>query len=395
MGGLSGIIENGEGEPVNRLRVLEMIDKPSLGGGQAILLTLARHLDQSRFDVSVCAGSGGPLEDEIRKLGLAFHPAEFKKSPAAGLGRDLARLLSSEKIDILHTHGGIAGLFGRRAARRAGTPVVVHTLHGIHYLHYRNPVLRRVFIGLERSMSRATSAVVCVSEADLARARKFHLAPADRLHLVRNGVAPVDPASDLDRGRRIDDLRLRLKLRAPVIGTVARLHRQKGVEYFIQAAPEILRRNSGALFVVVGGGPLEKRIRIKIERLGLADHVILAGERSDALDLLSAFDIFVLPSLWEGLPLVLIEAAGLGKPIIATDIEGSREIIRDGETGLLVPPADPDALAGAVRRLLEAPALARRLAEKARSEIPPAFGLKRMVAETERLYLDLAAVKGL
>lgn len=372
-----------------------MIDKPSLGGGQAVLLTLARNLDRTRFEVSVCAKSGGPLEDEVRRLGLAFHPAEFKKKPSTGLGRDLARLLASEKIDILHTHGGIAGLFGRRAARRARTPVVVHTIHGIHYLHYRNPVLRKIFVGLERSMSRATSAVVCVSEADLAQARKYRLAPDDRLRLVRNGIAVVDPASDTDRGRRIGELCLRLKLRAPVIGTVARLHRQKGVEYFIKAAPEILRRNSGALFVVVGGGPLEKRLRAKIERLGLADHFILAGERPDALDLLSAFDIFVLPSLWEGLPLALIEAAGLGKPIIATDIDGSREIIRDGETGLLVPPADPVALAGAVRRLLEDAALARRLGEKARNEIPPAFGLKRMVAETERLYLDLAAAKGL
>jgi len=380
---------------VNRLKVLEMIDKPSLGGGQTVLLTLARYLDRTRFDVSVCAKSGGPLEDEIRKLGLAFHPAEFRKKLTAGLGRDLARLLSSEKIDILHTHGGVAGVFGRRAARNAGTPVVVHTIHGIHYLHYRNPVLRRIFIGLERSMSRTTSAVICVSEADLAQARKFRLAPADRLRLVRNGVASVDSASDLDRGRKIGGLWLRLKLRAPVIGTVARLHRQKGIEYFIAAVPEILRRNSGALFVVVGGGPLEKRIRAKIERLGLTDQVILAGERPDALDLLSAFDIFVLPSLWEGLPLVLIEAAGLGRPIIATDIDGSREIIRDGETGLLVPPADPAALAGAVRRLLDDAALARRLAEKARNEIPPAFDLKRMVAETERLYLDLAAAKGL
>ncbi|MCX6567247.1 MAG: glycosyltransferase family 4 protein [Candidatus Aminicenantes bacterium] len=380
---------------MNRLKVLEMIDKPSLGGGQAVLLTLARHLDRTRFEVSVCAKSGGPLEDEVRKLGLAFHPAEFKKKPSTGLGRDLARLLASEKIDILHTHGGIAGLFGRRAARRARTPVVVHTIHGIHYLHYRNPILRKIFIGLERSLSRATSAVVCVSEADLAQARKYRLAPDDRLRLVRNGVAVVDPSPDSDRGRRIGELCPRLKLRAPVIGTVARLHRQKGVEYFIKASPEILRRNSGALFVVVGSGPLEKRLRAKIDRLGLADHFILAGERPDAIDLLSAFDIFVLPSLWEGLPLVLIEAAGLGKPIIATDIDGSREIIRDGETGLLVPPADPAALAGAVRRLLEDAALARRLGEKARHEIPPAFDLKRMVAETERLYLDLAAAKGL
>jgi glycosyltransferase involved in cell wall biosynthesis len=380
---------------MNRLKVLEMIDKPSLGGGQTVLLALARHLDRTRFDVSVCAKSGGPLEEEVRKLGLVFHPAEFSKKPSLDLGRGLVRLLLSEKIDVLHTHGGIAGLFGRSAARKAGTPVVVHTIHGIHYLHYRNPVLRRAFIGLERSLSRTTSAVVCVSEADLAQARQFRLAPADRLSLIRNGVASVDGAADPLRNGKISELSLRLRLRKPVIGTIARLHRQKGVEYFIQAVPAVLRRNAEATFVVVGGGPLEKRLRSRVDRLGLSDRIILAGERSDAFDLLSAFDVFVLPSLWEGLPLVLIEAAGLGKPIIATEIDGSREIIRDGETGLLVPPADPPALAGAILRLLEDAALARRLGENARREIPPKFSLERMIAETERLYLDLAAEKRL
>ncbi len=380
---------------MNRLNVLEMIDKPSLGGGQAVLLSLAGHLNRDRFAVSVCAKSGGPLEDEVRKLGLAFHPAEFRKKPTAGRGRDLARLLSSEKIDILHTHGGVAGLFGRRAARAARTPVVVHTLHGIHYLHYRNPVLRRVYIGLERALSRTTSAVVCVSEADFALARKFRLAPEDRLRLIRNGVALFDQFKDAARLRVLDELCVRLKLRAPVIGTVARLHRQKGVVYFIRAADAVLRRKPSATFVVVGGGPLEKRIKDEVARRGLGDRVILAGERADALDLLSAFDLFVLPSLWEGLPLVLIEAAALGKPIIATNIDGSREIIRDGETGLLVPPADSAALSGAILRLLDDEGLARRLADKAKKEIPPAFSLKEMVAGTERLYLDLAGAKGL
>lgn len=379
---------------MKRLNVLEMIDKPSLGGGQAVLLALARNLDRGRFDVSVCSGSGGPLEDEVRRLGLAFHPARFGKTPSAASGRDLARLLSAHQFDILHTHGGIAGLFGRRAARKAGIPVVVHTLHGIHYLHYRNLALRRLYIGLERSMSRATSAVICVSEADLEQARRHRLAPDDRLRLIRNGVAAAGRDDDPERVRRISALCFRLTPGSPVVGTVARLHRQKGVEYFVRAAAAVLKKRPATMFVIVGGGPLEDRLKAEVSRLGLADRMILAGERSDALDWLSLFDVFVLPSLWEGLPLVLIEAAILGRPIAATDIDGTREIIRDGETGLLVPPADAPALAQAVLRLLEDPGLARRLGEAARKEIPPAFSLERMVSETERLYLDLAAAKG-
>jgi glycosyltransferase involved in cell wall biosynthesis len=380
---------------MRRLKVLEMIDRPSLGGGQTILLTLARNLDRERFEVAVCAKSGGPLEEGVRKLGLSFYPAAFSKKPSPGFGRDIGRLLSSNGIDILHTHGGVAGLFGRMAARKAGTPVVVHTIHGIHYLHYRNPVLKRIFIGLEREMSRTTSAVVCVSNADLAQARKHRLAPAERLRLVRNGVEIVDPASDPGRDLRFDELRLRLKFRSPVIGAIARLHRQKGVGNLIRAAGPILRERPEATIVVVGGGPLESRLRKEVAKRGLDRRVVLLGERTDALDLLSMFDIFVLPSLWEGLPLVLIEAAALGKPIAATDIDGSREIIRDGETGLLVRPNDPAALAGAVLRLLGDVDLARRLGDRARRDIPPAFTVGRMVEETERLYLDLTAAKGL
>ncbi|MBN1939309.1 MAG: glycosyltransferase, partial [Candidatus Aminicenantes bacterium] len=213
---------------MKRLRVLQMIDKPSLGGGQAVLLALARNLDPSRFDVSVCAGSNGPLEEEVRTLGLPYLSARFGKNPFTVSGRNLVRILAGGRFDIVHTHGGIAGLFGRRAARKAGIPVIVHTLHGIHYLHYRNPALRRMSIALERAMSRATSAVVCVSEADLAAVRIHHLAPSARLRLVRNGVAVSSLETDAERVRRIGELRSHLKPHAPIVGTVARLHRQKG-----------------------------------------------------------------------------------------------------------------------------------------------------------------------
>jgi len=236
---------------MKRIRVLEMIDRPFLGGGQAMLLALARNLDRDRFEVSVCAKDGGPLEDEVRRLGLVFHPAAFRKKPSLRLGKDLGRLLTRNGIEILHTHGGVAGLFGRKAARAAGTPVVVHTLHGIHYLHYRNPVVKRLLIGLERSMSRTSSAVICVSQADLRQAVKFRLAPPDRLHLIWNGVAPPDIVSDPGRDGRIFELRL--KLPSPLIGTVARLHRQKGVVDLLHAAELLLRVRPEATIVVVGG----------------------------------------------------------------------------------------------------------------------------------------------
>jgi len=370
------------------LRVLEMIDKPFLGGGQKVVLSLAKGLDRERFAVSVCSRDEGPLAEAVRELGLPFLPAPFSKRPSRRLVEDLRRLLIENDVGLLHTHGGVAGLYGRWAARRAGTPAVVHTLHGIHYLHYRNPLLRRFYIGLERRCSRYTDAVICVSEADRNRAVKLRLSEEGRLKLIRNGVEPPPEASP-ERERALSELKARVKLDPPVVGTVARLHRQKGVAYLLKAAERLVKSRPGVKVVVVGGGPLERKFRRALERGGLGRTVVLLGERADAADLMELFDVFVLPSLWEGLPLVLAEAAARGKPVVAADIDGVREVIRNGETGLLVPPKDPEALAAAVDRLLGDPALAGGLAARAQAEIPPRFTLDRMAAGHAALYLKL------
>jgi len=378
---------------MRKLRVLEMIDKPFLGGGQVHLLSLAKGLDKSLFEAMIAAPAGGPLQDAARAAGLRFLPIVIGKKIRGTTAREIAALLKTNEIDILHTHGGVAGLFGRWAGRRARIPVVVHTLHGIHYLHYRNPLLKRLYVLQERHFSRRTDAVIFVSEADFRTGRKFRLAPEDRSRLIRNGVDLSGMFKEQRTARRIERLRAALNLRPPVVGAIARLHRQKGIEFLMGAAKEIHARHPEVRIVVVGGGPLEKSLRRKAEKLGLGRNFLLLGERGDAREILSLFDIFVLPSRWEGLPLALIEAAALGKAIIATDIDGVREVVRDGETGLLVPPADPARLAEAVVRLLEDRTLAAKLGARAKKEIPPLFTLAGMVEKTERLYLELAGLK--
>ena len=179
---------------------------------------------------------------------------------------------------------------------------------------------------------------------------------------------------------------------SPLIGTIARLHRQKGVVFLLRAAAAMLAGHPEGRVIVVGGGELEDDLRRKARKLDVERRFLLLGERTDALEILSRLDVFVLPSLWEGLPLVLIEAAALGKPIVATSVDGSREIITDGETGLLVPAGDPAALAAAVRRLLGDPDLAVRLGKTARASIPPRFTLEAMIADYADLYLSLASL---
>jgi glycosyltransferase involved in cell wall biosynthesis len=372
---------------MEKIRVLEMIDRPSLGGGQTALLLLAENLDRGLFDVAVGSAPGGPLVSRAEEKGLRHLaiPLE-KKLDLRSIGK-IAAILEENKVDILHTHGGYAGLYGRWAACRSRTPVVVHTLHGIHYLHYRNPAVRQLFIHLERRCSRFTDRLVLVSHADLGRAIKHRLAPQDRMSVILNGIGLPEGLSTESREKKRRELNL--DPGRAVVGTVARLHRQKGVLYLLLAAPMILDRFPEARIVVVGEGPLGRRLRKRARVLGLGDRVLFLGARSDAAEIMALFDIFVLPSLWEGLPFVLVEAAALGKPIVSTAVDGAREVIDDGKTGVLVPPRAPHALAEAVISLLADRNEASRLAERAKAVIPARFPLQRMVEQTQSLYLKL------
>lgn len=371
---------------MGRIKVLEMIDRPFLGGGQIALLSLAKGLDKEKFEVLAASGGGGPLADELGKLGVPQIPIDVRKSSGPGAAGRIAAALGGLGVDILHTHGGVAGLYGRLAAKKAGIPAVVHTLHGIHYLHYRNPLLKRGFIVLERRLSRFTDAVIFVSQADLQKGMNLRLAPAGKARLIRNGIDQAGIIPGFDGAAKKNELG---SAGRPLVAAVSRLHRQKGLKYLLRAVPLIREEVPAVKLVVAGGGPLESRLASEVRRLRIGESAALLGERKDAREVMAAADVFVLPSLWEGLPYVLVEAAALGKPIVATDIDGVREVVRSGETGVLVPPRDPGQLAAALILLLRDRDLAGKLGERARRDIPPAFSLERMVRETEALYLDV------
>ena len=365
-----------------------MIDRPFLGGGQINLLTLARFLDRETFEVSVCSRGNGPLVDALGEGGIPHFPIAFSKRVQKGIVKEIVSLLDSHKFDILHTHGGVAGLFGRWSAHRCDRPPrVVHTLHGIHYLHYRNFFLKYLFICLERFFSRFTDAVIFVSDADKERGRRFNLVPEDKISLIKNGIdfETFELRASTKEGRR----ELGFDVSGPVVGTIARLHRQKGIPYLFQAAKKIQESVPEAAVWILGGGSLKTKLERLGKRLDLGETVRLLGERKDVARLLSQFDVFVLPSLWEGLPYSLLEAAALAKPVVATDIDGVREIIKNGKTGLLVPAKDPDQLAQAVVRLLQEREYAATLGRNLKDATLREFSLSQMLQKTQDLYLKL------
>lgn len=376
---------------MTKLRVMEMIDRPSLGGGQTALLLLAENLDREAFQVFVCSGGEGPLAEEARRKDIAYFPVPLRKGFDRRSRNRIIEVLKEMRIDVLHTHGGVAGIHGRAAARRAGTAAVVHTLHGIHYLHYRNPLLRRLFVLLERRYSRFTDRLILVCQSDFRQARKHRLAPERNMTVILNGldVPRIPGAGERERLRS----QLGWTPGRPVVGTVARLHRQKGIVHLLRAGRRILGAVPESMMAIVGDGPQAGRLKREARRLGLGERCLFLGAREDAAALMALFDVFVLPSLWEGLPFVLVEAAALERPVVATAVDGVPEILEDGRTGLLVPPGDPEALAGAVIRLLRDRKAAGRLAGKAKALVPPRFPLRRMVEQTQNLYLELSGLK--
>ncbi len=380
---------------MTKIKVLEMIDSTFLGGGQINLLSLAASLDKSLFEVLVCSSDTGALVEAVKNKGIRHIPISITKKISRNTVAEIAAVLSEHKIDVLHTHGGVAGFHGRWAARKNKIPVVVHTLHGIHYLHYRNIILKSIYVFLEKWFSRFTDAVIYVCDSDKILANKYGLVPERKSLVIRNGMdfLPFEMPGEKSSEELDLEEELGLDLSRPVVGTVARLHRQKGIPYLLEAARLLSQDIPGIQFLIVGGGPWRDRLKEQKNRLGLEKIVYFLGERKEIPQILSLFDIVVLPSLWEGLPYSLLEAGALGKPVVATDVDGVKEIITDGKTGILVPPKNPRKLAEALRRLLENRNLALRMGSALKEDLHDRYALSRMITEVQNLYLRLYQTK--
>jgi len=378
-----------------KIKVLEMIDSPFLGGGQINLLSIASSLDKSQFEVFVCSGEGGALVEAVKNRGITHIPISISKKFSRNTISEIVGILSKYSIDVLHTHGGVAGFYGRLAARKCGIPVIVHTLHGIHYLHYRNIVLKYVYVLLEKWFARFSDAVIYVCDSDKGLGKKYGLVPESKSIVIRNGVDFLILEKSKEKLSEKFDLRdeLGIDLSQPIVGMIARLHRQKGIPYFLEAVRLLLQEIPGIQFLIAGGGPWKERLIEQKNRLGLGTSVHFLGERKDVPQLLSVFSVVVLSSLWEGLPYSLLEAGVLGKPVVATDVNGVKEIITDGKTGILVPARSPERLAEALRQLINNKDKAHRLGAALKDDIRERFSLLSMVDDVQNLYLRLIREK--
>ena len=379
--------------PDRRLRVAQVVTKFTAGAG-GITLRGALGLDPERYAVTILAAAGGSLGPRASAAGMELvslrhmSPDLSPRVDARGLS-ELTSELAAGSFDLVHTHSAKAGALGRVAARRAGVPAVVHTIHGFPFHEFQSPVRRRSYLAIERRLARMTDYFLTDGTFVAAEAVRLKIAPPDRIRAIASPIDDDVPVATRDNRRRARHL-LGLPADAKVDGSAARLDPQKSPLDLVRAVAGLQRTD--VHLVWLGDGELRPRVERLIRRLGIADRCLLLGERDDATSVLPAFDVFALSSLYEGLPCAAVEAMACGIPVVATAVNSVPEVVVPGRTGLLARPGDPASLGRALSYLLDHPVEGARMARAARAHIGDRFGARATGEDLMQAYEVALAV---
>jgi glycosyltransferase involved in cell wall biosynthesis len=377
---------------VSVIRLMNVVPTLLCGGTENQFMNLARSLDPARFSVRFgCLRRRGQFISELSERGMPlteYHVATFRSMKAVVQQARLARDVRQHRIDIVHTYSFYGNVFAIPPARMAA-PVVVASIRD------RGPYLTPMQKRVQRHVCRLADCVLVNADAVKTWLADEGFDPA-RIVVIPNGVdlgrfaAPRDPA-DLRRSLQVPE-------GARLVAVVSRLHRMKGIEDFLDAAAMVAATRDDVRFLVVGEPPAADthyftELIGRARALGIAGRVIFTGLRSDVPAVLAAVDVSVMPSLNEALSNVLLESMAAGAPVVATAVGGTTEALADGQSGVVIPPGDPAAMAAAIGRLLDHPGIARELGARARTTIAEKFSLDRMVAATETVYYELLSRK--
>ncbi len=368
--------------PARRLKVLHLLASLPVGGAEDLAAAIVRGLDPERFAAEVaCIGVPGPVGEELYAAGypVTYLGLDLKRTSSWRLVADLRRLLQELQPDILHTHLYHPNLYGRLAALGLGLPGVVAAVHNSYT---RGKIHRRLWNYL---LGWVSDRILVGSVQVWDDVRHYDGVPASRLLLMPYGIRLDELETPLSR----EAARAALQVSGFVMGAVGRLEEQKGHAHLLTALAAVKRQIPQATLVLVGDGRLRADLERQAEALGVADGVRFLGTRRDLPLIYRALDLFVQPSLWEGLPLALLKAMGAGLPVLATRVSGVRELINDGVNGRLVDPGDPEALARALVELYGQPETRGRMEAAALLTIRDHYSFAAMLARLESLYLEL------
>lgn len=359
-----------------KVKLLLLVTQSVWGGAQKYVHDLATNLPQS-YDITVAAGSGGELLKKLQKTGVKtweipelVRPVNLISDAKAFL--KIYHRLKKERFHIVHASSSKAGVIGRLAAKIAGVKAVTYTIHGLVLNEPLSTPIKFLYWTMEWLGSRVSGKMIAVSEKDRASADQYLLKSKSRITVIPIGVRNSNLKAVPHRGI--------------VIGTVANFYPTKGYRYYLPSIKLILKKYPKVRFELVGTGGEEKWVREQVERI---KQVKIITDATEGRERLAKFDIFVLPSVKEGMPYTIVEAMQAGLPVVATKVGGVPEQIEDEQTGLLVPSRDPQALVDAVSRLIDNPKLREKLGQKAKKTAGDKFSLARMVAATDRFYKSI------
>jgi len=376
-----------------KIKVLLVITLSELGGAQKVVYNIASGLSPEQFEITVACSPGGELVNWLRVLPQGIKVVEIPElkrniSPLNDLKAfyKLYSLMKKEGFHIVHCHSSKAGVLGRLAARLAGVPKIFFTVHGWGINEYQVRPARFFYTLTERFTGALSTGIVCVSQNDLEKGLRLRLASPDRLSVIYNGMPEPQKKKGVLRKE------LAIKEEDIIIGTVARLALQKDPLFLLNVAERMIASSNNRLnkrriyFVIVGDGPLRLKCEEYIKRKGLEERVFLLGAREEAAELMQDFDVFVLFSRWEGLPLTVIEAMLAGVPVVANAVGGVGEMVVNNETGYLIDKLDVNEAEKALWDLVSNPGKRFSMGEAGRQRALKLFNVSRMVEEYKKLY---------
>lgn len=376
-----------------KIKIVYVITSTGVGGAEKILYHTATGMDCNRYEISVCSlKKKGVIAEELAKRGIEVHCLHMANkegfigwfSSAMALFK-LLPYLRSLRPEIVHSFLFRANILARIAGFLAGVPIVISSIRVMggekRYYHY-----------LERITSFMVNHYLTVSESVKKYVIQNSKIPVKKISVIYNGM-------DIKRDHYLQEHEVKKPFAIEdgdrILVTVGRLHKQKGHCFLFQAVSKIQKEISSVKLIVVGEGEEGNNLKNLAESLDLTDNIIFAGLRDDVEKILPMAEIFVLPSLWEGMPNVLLEAMNAGNPVIATKVGGIPELVLHGKTGILVPPNDSNALAKAIVNLLHHKLQAKKMGEAGRTRVEEHFTISKTVVETESIYQKLLKEKQL
>ncbi|MDH5173874.1 MAG: glycosyltransferase family 4 protein, partial [Elusimicrobiota bacterium] len=390
---------------MRKIKVLHIITRLILGGAQENTIFTVWGLNKSDcYEVELATGPPigpeGSLIEEAKKRGIKLKIMPSMRREI-NLFRDLLAfielylLIRKGKYTIVHTHSSKAGILGRLAARIAGVKIIIHSVHGLPFFEYQNRFLNYIYILCERFAALFTDRLISVCDAMARKAIAAGVAKEDKFTTIYSGIE-LNHYFNSDISIAEKQKELNLDPDVPVVGNISRLFELKGHNYLLEAASQVVEVFPEAKFLLVGDGILRERLIRQAEDLKIRNNIVFTGlvERKEIPRLISVMDVVVHTSLREGLPRVLPEALAMAKPVIAFEIDGMPEIIKDGENGYLIPPKDSRKLANSIIRLLQDKEKARRMGEAGRGMVNPAFDLEVMVERISDVYKESIEERG-